>query len=244
MKKWYRSWFNSPYYHILYANRDHQEAELFIDRLYDKLTLHENTSILDACCGKGRHSIYLNKKGVDVTGIDLSSESIQYAKQFENKKLHFFEHDIRNEFYTNTFDFVLNLFTSFGYFKRENENLKAIKVFSKALKPNGKLLVDFLNADKVFSSMKSKDLKTIDGIDFNIEKTIENGMIIKRIDFVDGGRHYEFKEEVKALHLQDFEKYFAAAGLTIIEKYGDYQLNDYQSNSSERLIMVAQRKND
>ncbi len=242
MKKWYRSWFNSPYYHILYANRDHQEAELFIDRLYDKLHLQENSLVLDACCGKGRHSIYLNKKGADVTGIDLSHESILYAKQFENHKLQFFEHDIRNEFYTNTYDFVLNLFTSFGYFKRENENLKAIKVFSKALKPNGKLLIDFLNADKVYSSMKSKDRKTIDGIDFNIEKSIENGMIIKRIDFVDGGRHYEFKEEVKALHLQDFEKYFEAAGLTIIEKYGDYQLNDYQTNSSERLIMVAQRK--
>jgi SAM-dependent methyltransferase len=241
MKKWYRSWFNSPYYHILYANRDHREAEYFIDKLFTELQLNPDTKVLDACCGKGRHSIYLNKKGCDVTGIDLSHESILYAKKHENEKLQFFEHDIRNEFYSNSFDFVFNLFTSFGYFKRENENIKAIKVFYKALKPNGKLLIDFLNADQVCSTIKSKDCKTINGISFNIKKTVENGMIIKKIDFTDEGRHFEFKEEVTALKLSDFEKYFNLAGFKIIAKYGDYQLNPYESNSSDRLILLAEK---
>lgn len=241
MKKWYRSWFNSPYYHILYANRDHQEAERFIDKLADKLELNSDSKVLDACCGKGRHSIYLNKKGLDVTGIDLSHQSITHAKQYENEKLHFYEHDIRNEFYSNYFDFVLNLFTSFGYFKRENENIKAIKVFAKALKPNGKLLIDFLNADQVCNSIKSQDHKTINGIEFNIEKKVENGMIIKKIDFEDAGCCFAFKEEVRALRLTDFEKYFQSAGLEIIEKYGDYQFNPYLASSSDRLILVAQK---
>lgn len=241
MKKWYRSWFNSPYYHILYANRDHKEAEYFIDNLYHELGMLPNSKVLDACCGKGRHSIYLNKKGLDVMGIDLSHESILYAKQFENDHLQFFEHDIRNEFYANTFDFVFNLFTSFGYFIRENENIKAIKVFRKALKPDGKLLIDFLNADRVCSFIHTKDQKTIDGIVFNIDKSIENGMIVKKIDFIDGGRHFEFKEEVKALRLTDFEKYFEQAGFRIIKKYGDYHLNAYQPETSERLILLAEK---
>ncbi len=241
MKKWYRSWFNSPYYHILYSNRDHREAEHFIDNLYDKLKLNDNSKILDACCGKGRHSIYLNKKGMDVMGIDLSQESIQYAKQFENEKLRFYEHDIRNEFYTNSFDYVFNLFTSFGYFNRENENVKAIKVFHKALKINGFILIDFLNSQRICNSIQSIEEKTIDGIKFNIKKSIENGLIVKRIDFYDGGRHFEFKEEVKALSLDDFERYFNIAGFKIISKFGDYKLNPYESNHSERLILLAQK---
>jgi SAM-dependent methyltransferase len=241
MKKWYRSWFNSPYYHILYANRDHREAEYFIDKLFVALHLNEHSKVLDACCGKGRHSIYLNKKGCEVTGIDLSHQSIAYAKKYENDKLQFFEHDIRNEFYSNSFDYVLNLFTSFGYFKRENENIKAIKVFAKALKPKGKLLIDFLNADQVCSSIKSNDCKTIKGIQFNIKKTVENGMIIKKIDFTDAGSHFEFKEEVRALRLIDFEKYFKLAGFQVIAKYGDYHLNPYEALSSDRLIILAEK---
>jgi SAM-dependent methyltransferase len=241
MKKWYRSWFNSPYYHILYSNRDHREAEHFIDNLYNKLQLNNNSKILDACCGKGRHSIYLNKKGMDVIGIDLSHDSIKYAKQFENDKLHFYEHDIRNEFYTNSFDYVFNLFTSFGYFNRENENLKAIKVFYKSLKTNGFLLIDFLNSEKITTSIQTVEEKTIDGIKFNIKKSIENGLIVKRIDFNDGGIHFEYKEEVKALSYADFKRYCKLAGFKIITLFGDYKLNPYDSKHSERLIILAQK---
>ncbi len=242
MKKWYRSWFNSPYYHILYANRDHNEAELFIDRISEYFHLKENDRVLDACCGKGRHSIYLNKKGIDVTGIDLSSESIAYAKQFENDHLHFYEHDIRNLLSANYFDFVFNLFTSFGYFRRENEDIKAIKAFAKNLKPGGILMMDFLNVDQITSNIQPEDEKCIDGILFKIQKKIENGLITKKINFDDAGCQYEFKEEVKALHLTDFKRYFDMADLELIQLFGSYHLEPFNVDSSERLIMIARKR--
>lgn len=241
MKKWYRSWFNSPYYHILYANRDHNEAEHFIDALVKYFNLKENDCVLDACCGKGRHSIYLNKKGINVTGIDLAQESIAYAKKYENSHLHFYEHDIRNLLRANYFDFVFNLFTSFGYFRRENEDIKAIKAFAKNLKPGGILLIDFLNVGQITNSIQANDEKHIDGILFKIQKKIENGLITKHIHFDDNGSHYEFKEEVKALRLADFQKFFDLAGLTLVEKFGSYQLDPFHIDSSDRLIMVAQK---
>lgn len=242
MKKWYRSWFNSPYYHILYANRDHQEAELFIDRIAEYFDLKEKDRVLDACCGKGRHSIYLNKKGIDVTGIDLSSESISYAKQFENEHLHFYEHDIRNLLSSNYFDYVFNLFTSFGYFRRENEDIKAIKAFAKNLKTGGILLIDFLNVDQISSSILPEDEKCVDGILFKIQKKIENGLITKKINFKDDGCHYEFKEEVKALHLKDFKRYFDLANLELLEVFGSYQLDPFNIDTSERLIMIVKKR--
>lgn len=242
MKKWYRSWFNSPYYHILYADRNNQEAEDFIDIIAKYFQLKENDRVLDACCGKGRHSIYLNKKGIDVTGIDLSSESIAFAKQFENEHLHFYEHDIRNLLSANYFNYVFNLFTSFGYFKRENEDIKAIKAFAKNLVPGGILLIDFLNIDKISSNMLGEHEKCIDGILFKIHKKVENGLITKKINFKDEGCQYEFKEEVKALKLDDFKRYFKEAKLELIEIFGSYHLEPFDANTSDRLIMIARKR--
>ena len=81
-KAWFESWFDSPYYHILYKDRDMKEAEEFIDHLMDRLHLPSGSKILDMGCGKGRHSVYLNRKGYNITGIDLSKENIAYCKQF------------------------------------------------------------------------------------------------------------------------------------------------------------------
>src|SRR6187455_1959490 len=101
---WFESWFNSPWYHILYEHRDEQEAEEFLDALLDHLQPKPGSSMLDLGCGKGRHSIYLNQKGFNVTGIDLSPESIMHCRKWENETLSFFVHDMRHLFRTNDFD--------------------------------------------------------------------------------------------------------------------------------------------
>ena len=71
-QQWYASWFDTPFYHILYKDRDHSEAQLFMDNLTNYLNIPEQGEILDLACGKGRHSMYLNSLGYDVTGVDLS----------------------------------------------------------------------------------------------------------------------------------------------------------------------------
>ena len=86
--------------------------------------------MLDLACGKGRHSIYLNKLGYNVIGADLSKNSIQFAKEFENNRLHFVEHDMRNPL-EKKYNAILNLFTSFGFFENDAEDI-AIQTFSKA----------------------------------------------------------------------------------------------------------------
>src|SRR3954449_2448025 len=76
---WFKEWFNSPYYHQLYFNRDMSEAAAFIDKLITHLKPAPGSTMLDVACGKGRHSLQLANKGFDVTGIDLSEDSIQEA---------------------------------------------------------------------------------------------------------------------------------------------------------------------
>ena len=79
-KEWFKTWFDTKYYHVLYQNRNDDEAELFMKNLLSFIELKKNSKILDMPCGKGRHAIFLNKLGYDVVGADLSENSIEYAK--------------------------------------------------------------------------------------------------------------------------------------------------------------------
>jgi len=239
---WFKDWFNSPYYHILYKNRDCAEADFFINNILAFLKPNKNACFLDLACGKGRHSIFLNKKGFDVTGIDLSENSIECAKKAENDTLHFYVHDMRKLFRTNYFDYVFNLFTSFGYFENEKDNYATIAAATKALKPNGILVIDFFNAKKIIDTLIDKEKKEIDGITFSITKKAEKGFITKQISFTDCNHNYLFEEKVQTLTLTDFEKYLNASKLKIVNLLGNYNLDAFDEKNSDRLILIAQKQ--
>ncbi len=235
--QWYASWFDTPFYHILYKDRDYGEAQLFMDNLTNYLNLPEHASILDLACGKGRHSVYLNSIGFDVTGVDLSENSIAHAKQFENDTLKFQVHDMSKPF-GKTFDAVFNLFTSFGYFETDEANLHTIKAIKANINEQGFGVIDFMNSDYVIQNLVDEDVKTVDGIDFCQKRTLEDGYIVKTITFTHDNEDYKFQERVKALSLDDFEQLFEKANVDLLEIYGDYKLNKFHKDSSERLVML------
>ena len=241
-KEWFSSWFDTPYYHTLYKNRDYEEASLFIDNVSNFLKIKQSTVCWDLCCGKGRHSIYLNKKGFRVIGTDLSEQSICEANESANETLEFYQHDMRKLFRTNYFEVVFNLFTSFGYFERREDDLHVFDSVQKALKSNGLFVFDYLNSEYVKSMIVEIDSKTIDGITFNISKKIENNTIIKSIDFTDKGESFHFEERVKLFDKTYFEDLAKECNLTILNTFGNYQLQEFDVNISPRLILVLQKK--
>ncbi|WP_299779450.1 class I SAM-dependent methyltransferase [uncultured Formosa sp.] len=234
---WYVSWFDTPFYHILYKNRDDREAQLFMDTLTNYLNIAEDGKILDLACGKGRHSIYLNSLGYHVVGADLSENSIDYAKQFENETLQFEVHDMRTTF-KETFDAVFNLFTSFGYFDEDEDNLKTIKAIKSDLNDYGIGVIDFMNPDYVIANLVPEETKVVDDITFYLKRYVENGHIIKDISFNFEGKDYNYQERVRALTLKDFEALFEAADAHLIEVFGNYKLQKFDVNTSERLVML------
>lgn len=240
-KNWFQSWFNSPYYHLLYRSRNNTEAEFFIDNLCAFLKPPLNAKIIDIACGKGRHAIYLNKKGFDVIGTDLSYASIRFAKKFENNTLQFFVQDMRNLFYINYFDFAFNLFTSFGYFDKDADHINALKSFRKSLNKNGLLVLDYLNAEKIAQHLIPEEVKQIEDITFYIKRNIADGKIIKNINFTAQQKNYAFTEQVKDFRLADFKRLFNAAGLEISHTFGDYNLNPFVATQSDRLIFICKK---
>lgn len=234
---WYKLWFDTEYYHILYKDRDYKEAGLFIDNITSYLNLPENAKVLDLACGKGRHSIYLNKLGYDVLGADLSVNSIEHAKVHENDTLHFRVHDMKEPF-EEKFDAIFNLFTSFGYFENDEDHIKTLQAIKNSLSEYGFAVMDFMNVEKVIPNLVAEEVKSVDGIDFNIKRKYEDGYIYKEISFEADGRTHKYTERVKALKLSDFEKMMEESDIYLLDVFGDYKLGKFYHKTSDRLIMI------
>jgi SAM-dependent methyltransferase len=241
-KEWFEDWFNSPYYHILYGHRDQCEADRFLDALIAALKPAPGARFLDLACGKGRHSFYLSKMGFDVTGIDLSPESIRCASVKENDHLHFYVHDMRKLFRTNYFDVVLNLFTSFGYFSKESDHQATVAAVAKGLKENGIFVLDFMNVEKVLRELVAEEERTIEGIHFQVSRKAEDGFIQKCIHVSDKGKELDYCEKVRAFTPEELQKCIENAGLKIIALYGDYELRPFHPETSGRLLILAKKQ--
>lgn len=238
---WFVNWFDSPYYHLLYKNRDEKEAEFFIDNLVSHLQIPKQSKLLDIACGKGRHAIYFNKKGMDVVGIDLSQSSINSAKKDEHETLLFAVHDMRKVFQKNNFDIVTNLFTSFGYFEKDEDEQKAINAMTLNLKQEGILIIDFMNTKKVIANLVLNEQKTINNIQFDITRQVKDGFILKDIRITDGKEQQQFQEKVKAITLADYSEFITNAGLKIIDIFGNYKLDNFDEKISDRLILICKK---
>jgi len=238
-KDWFASWFDTSYYHILYSHRDYSEARAFMQNLIKFLKFKKDDLLLDLGCGKGRHSIYLNSLGFNIVGADLSKNSIQQAKEFENENLKFIEHDMRNPF-KNKYNAILNLFTSFGFFEDDNEDITILQNIKNGLVLNGIAIIDFMNVKKVISNLVAEETLTVEGISFKINRYVKNGFIVKEINFDADGEHHTYFEKVKVLDLPKIKTYLNSVDFKIKHIFGNYQLEDFNEETSDRLILVLE----
>ena len=240
---WFKHWFDSSFYHQLYGHRNDGEAAAFIDALLAALQPRENARMMDLGCGAGRHAKYLASKGFDVTGADLALSSILSARQYEAPGLRYYQQDMRLPFGTDKFDLVFNFFTSFGYFKTKEEDLLVMNNISRALKPGGTVIIDYLNVAYSEGRLTPEEEKEIDGVIYRITRWTDDTHFFKRIVIEDGqpGLPIEFCEQVAKLYVEDFEYLFGENGLSLQEVYGDYSLGEFDSRTSPRLILIAKK---
>ncbi|MFC6267524.1 class I SAM-dependent methyltransferase [Frigoriflavimonas asaccharolytica] len=248
---WFKNWFNTPYYHILYKDRDFAEAENFISLLVKDLDLKNGSKIIDLACGKGRHSLFLYKLGFDVLGLDLSEESINHNKILAEKygassKVSFEVHDMREPIFgkiiTEKVDAVFNLFTSFGYFESLEDDEKVFQSVDGILKDSGFFVLDFLNETFVKNNLQEEHTIVKDNITFKISKRIENQHIIKDIRFTDNGQDFHFFEKVKLHTENEIEMISKKFNFERVKLFGDYQLNNFDNQISPRCITIFKRK--
>lgn len=241
---WFEEWFDSPLYEELYANRDEAEAAKLVELLISELQLNRCSKILDLGCGRGRHSITLNKRGYRVKGIDLSDQAIETARakaekmQLEN--ISFEVRDMRNPL-PETFDAIVNLFTTFGYFQSDAENARVFDSVVQMLEPGGIFVLDYLNAGKVKSTYRPFDSGHFQNMEYQIQRYIEDDVIRKDIEFSGERENGEksYSERVKLYDLDWFKEEMGKRNLVIDHLYGDYDGNEFDPESSARLLIIS-----
>lgn len=242
-KEWYQEWFNTSFYHKLYFGRDEKEANAFINKLVEHLKPASGATMLDIACGRGRHSKTLASLGFNVTGIDISPESIDFAKKFESNHLEFFVHDMRLPLRANYFDYAFNFFTSFGYFKTRREHDNAIRTIESSLKTGGQVVIDFLNVHFEEDHIISAATKKIGNTIYEIKKWDDETHFYKKIITIDPSlkKPMEFTERVAKFSLGDFTDMLSFQGMQVQEIFGDYKLGHYDIRNSPRLIIIAKK---
>ncbi len=236
MAEWFESWFDSPYYSLLYAHRDENEAEGFVRRLAERLP--PRARVLDAPCGNGRHARALAKLGFFVTGFDLAPTLLARARVYESPpELVFFRRDLRQPF-PERFDVVLNLFTGFGYFDDPADDRRVFDNLVAGLNSGGVLTVDFLNADFVVRRLIEKETIFRGDIRFDINRKLVGDRVVKSIRVFDGDKKFEAEERVRLYRPDDFRR--MAWALKVENEWGDYALSPFDSDSP-RYILFARK---
>lgn len=243
MTAWYEESFGQDYL-LVYKHRDMQGAQAEVKRMADWLKLPGGSTILDLCCGMGRHSVALADQGYRVTGMDLSKVLLAEARKLDDSgRIDWLEGDMRSIPAEGPFDAVVNLFTSFGYFEVEGENAKVLSEMARVLKPGGVFIIDFLNPTVVAARLVPYSERMDDGVRIEERRSVEDGFVRKRIVLSEPGRpdrHY--LEQVRLYGLEDFRRLMHGTGLVIDRVYGNYDASSYDPVSSQRLIMAGHKE--
>ncbi len=237
---WYRTWFGTDYYKLLYGHRDHDDAEVWVRMILGRLGMGTGTEVLDMACGRGRHARWFKEAGCKVTGIDISPESIVDARKAVPDAA-FLVHDIREPFANDRYDLVVCLFTSLGYFEALEDDRRAMQAAAQALKPGGWLVLDFMNSAKVLRELVGEECVQAGEVRFSITRQLEDGQIVKRIAADDKGVLHRFEERVTALMPDQLEALVRQAGLRVMDTTDGPVPEPFDVERSQRLVIWAQR---
>ncbi|MBU0473029.1 MAG: class I SAM-dependent methyltransferase [Bacteroidetes bacterium] len=244
MKEWYKDWFDSDFYLKVYSHRDKSDAEKLLKLILNNISLPPNANILDAACGNGRHSNNFSQLGYNVVGFDLSKSLLKVAqknKLINNSKINYLCSDIRLIPLKTSFDLILNLFTSFGYFESDEDNFSLVKFASTHLSENGYFILDYLNPNYVINNLVKSSQKNINNMKIIENRKIINNRVEKEIVISDSKNKHRFLESVRLYSLNEILSVFTKYGFNIVETFGDYSENIYNKDESERMIIIFKR---
>lgn len=239
--EWFASWFDSPYYPMLYRHRNEIEAQEFLSKLMNFLQLRIGASVLDLACGQGRHARTLHALGYNVVGLDLSPASIAVARELAAAGQEFDVADMRDFKLSQSFDAIVNLFTSFGYFSDENDNARVLARVYNHLKPQGIFVLDYLNAYPLLNRPEEEQRTVVDGVEFRTRKYSDAKCVMKDIAISDGAKTEHFQERVQLFTREDLTRLLSQTGFKVEYVFGSYALDAFEPSISPRCLIIARK---
>lgn len=236
---WFREWFGETYLE-LYPHRDEEEARRGVDLFRELAGPAPGARVLDLACGAGRHLAPLAEAGLRPVGLDLSRPLLRRAREGADAPLA--RGDMRAlPFRAGAFDAVVQFFTSFGYFRRREEDRRVLEEVRRVLRPGGAFLLDFLHADRVRRELVAEDVREIGGRTVRQRRSIDGDRVVKEIEVEREGEGEAdtYHERVRLYEPEELEAMLASVGLRVRERRGDYRGAPF-GRDAPRLLLAGE----
>lgn len=240
--EWYKHWFNSEEYLKVYRHRDQKEANELVQLVINNIDVSKVKNVLDMAAGSGRHAIIFADKGFNVTAVDLSENLISLGKKNaknENVKIQFVHSDIRHFNPNIKYHLILNLFTSIGYFEKDEENYFILNKAYNLLENNGYFVLDYFNKRFVENNLVPSTVDEFDGSVITQNRFIEGERIIKEITIDNKGKINKYFESVRMFSKDELINMLQKLGFKVFKTFGDFMGNSFELESSPRIIIIS-----
>jgi SAM-dependent methyltransferase len=239
MTEWFEQWFGEAYLR-LYPHRDDEDAARITGLIGGVIPLR-NRLVLDLACGPGRHPAQLAARGARVVGFDLSMPLLSRARHRPGaQSVGFVRGEMRRlPFPAETFDLVVNLFTSFGYFSNDSQHQRVLDAAARVLRSGGAFVLDYLHAAWVTETLVPHEELRVGEQRVTIERqVIDSGRFVVKEIHLESDRR-SFIERVRLFTPDDLETMIRRAGLRPVRRFGDYD-GQPLTVESPRAILVAE----
>ncbi len=216
-----------------------------VDQLIELAGLEEGMELLDLCCGVGRHSIEFAKRGFDVTGVDRTERYLERGRdraQEEGLDIDFVQDDMREFRREGEFDAAVNLFTSFGYFEEEQENMKVLENVCTSLRSGGKFIIDVMGKEIIARIYKERDWHKLENGYQLEERSVEKdwSWLNNRRIRIENGEVKEHNFSHWLYSAKELKDMLNEAGFSDTKAYGGYDGKKY-CIEADRLVVVGER---
>jgi len=230
---------------VIFNNKVILAAPQDVEHLVSLINLHPGMRICDLCCGVGRHSLELARRGFQVTSVDRTALYLQEAKkkaQTEGLNIQFVREDMRRFCQPNSFDAVINLYTSFGYFEEQVDNRTVLENIYKSLKNNGKLVMELVGKEVVARIFQERDWIEEDGFVLLEERKVGKnwGSMSNRWIILKNGNKYEHRFHHRLYSAVELCNMLSSCGFQQVETYGGLDGSPYDQKAN-RLVLVGQK---
>jgi len=230
---------------FLFTAEHWAKAPMQVEQVLVLLGVMPGASVLDLCCGPGRHAFELARRGLHVTGVDRTAAYLDYARkqaEAEGVAIEFVLEDMRSFCRPEAFDGAINLYTSFGYFDSPEDDRQVVLNVFRSLRDGGRFVIEMMGKEVLAGIFRERDWREQSGVILLEERRVSDNWkrMENRWTLIDGDSRKEFTVSHRLYSAAELTSLVLDCGFASVDVYGDLSGAPYD-HTAERLVVVAHK---